>query len=210
MSMTGNVLGTRAFGCLLTSSKSGLRRQYVCMTAVAACLVLGVMPAAAQSSKPGEYEVKAAYLYNFGKFIAWPPRSGAPQAKWFEICVVGQDPFGPALNLTLADEKIDGKRVTVKRVPSAQDATHCQVLFIGLSEEHQLTEILAALDGSTVLTVSDMPQFSRRGGMVQFVLDGSKVRFEINLASAERAGLILSSELLKLAVNVRTNPTPGD
>jgi hypothetical protein len=151
--------------------------------------------------------VKAAYLYNFGRFVEWP-RSVTPTDS-FNICVVGDDPFGTALNLTLSDEIIAGKKVLLKRVPTAGDAINCRILFISASEESQLRQILAALAGSSVLTVSDAPRFSRRGGMIQFVLDGSRVRFEINLASAERAGLTLSSELLKLAVNVRKSTVLG-
>ncbi len=169
-----------------------------------------VRDAEAQSPKPTEYEVKAAYLYNFGRFVEWPPRTGMPQARSFNICVVGQDHFGAALNKTLADETIAGKSVAVKRIQAAQEATNCQILFISASEENQLKQILTVLKGSSVLTVSDMPQFSRQGGMVQFILDGSRVRFEINLASAERAGLTLSLELLRLAVNVRNNSAWGD
>jgi len=170
----------------------------------------GIREIQAQSSKPTEYEVKAAYLYNFGRFVEWPPRTGVAQARSFNICVVGQDHFGAALNNTLADETIAGKSVAIKRIQAAQEATNCQILFISASEENQLKQILTVLNGSSVLTVSDMPQFSRQGGMVQFILDGSRVRFEINLASAERAGLTLSSELLKLAVNVRKSSALGD
>jgi len=162
----------------------------------------GVRSIEAESSKPNEYEVKAAYLYNFGRFVKWPSRNGAPQPESFNICVVGQDHFGAALN-NLADETIAGKSVVVTRLQTSKDATNCRILYISASEENQLKQILRALEGSSVLTVSDMPQFSQRGGMVQFVLDGSRVRFEINLASADHAGLTLSSELLKLAVNVR-------
>jgi len=180
----------------------------VCMIALHA--IQNVRHAQAQSPKPTEYEVKAAYLYNFGRFVEWPSRADAPHTRSFNICVVGQDHFGAALNNTLADETIAGKSVAVKRIQTAQDATSCRVLFISASEENQLKQILAGLNGSSVLTVSDMPQFSRRGGMVQFILDGSRVRFEINLASAQRAGLTFSSELLKLAVNVRNNSAWGD
>ena len=137
-------------------------------------------------------------------------QSKRPQIRSFNICVVGQDHFGAALNNTLADETIAGKKVAVKRIQMPQEAENCQILFISGSEENQLKQILTVLKGSSVLTVSDMPQFSRQGGMVQFILDGSRVRFEINLASAQRAGLTFSSELLKLAVNVRNNSAWGD
>lgn len=163
----------------------------------------------ASNSKPTEYEVKAAYLYNFGRFVEWPSRTGTPQPNSFSICVVGQDHFGAALN-NLGDETIAGKSVVVKRLQTSKDAMNCRILYISASEENQLKPTLAALEGSSVLTVSDMPQFSQRGGMIQFILDGSRVRFEINLASAEHAGLTLSSELLKLAVNVRRSHASED
>ncbi len=87
---------------------------------------------------------------------------------------------------------------------------NCRILFISSSEESQLKQILGALEGTSVLTVSDLPQFSQRGGMVQFVLDGKKVRFEVNLTPVEHAHLAMSSELLKVAVNLRRNNRLGD
>jgi hypothetical protein len=85
----------------------------------------------------------------------------------------------------------------------------CRILFISSSEQNQLKEILAALDNTSVLTVSDMPQFARRGGMIQFVVEANKVRVEVNLTSAERAGLTLSSQLLKVAINVKRSAQSG-
>ncbi len=86
----------------------------------------------------------------------------------------------------------------------------CHILFISSSEESQLKEILATLDKTSVLTVSDISQFTRRGGMIQFVVAANKVRFEVNVTSAERTGLILSSQLLKVAINVRRGSPAGD
>lgn len=154
--------------------------------------------------KPTEYQVKAAYLYNFGKFIRWPASTGKNSS--FAICVLGRDPFGPTLDATLAGESIDGQKVTAARPARAQDAAECRILFISSSESGRLNETLAALDKANVLTVSDMPHFTERGGMIQFVLEGDRVRFEVNLPVAQRAGLTLSSELLKVATAVRTAP----
>lgn len=172
--------------------------------------LLAVTSLPAQNSKPTEYQVKAAYLYNFGRFVEWPAKGQAAKDGPFTICVLGQDPFGPTLNAILADETIAGKKVVTERIPRPEDAVNCQILFISSSEESQLKHILATLDSESVLTVSDLPQFSRRGGMVQFILDGTRVRFEINLAPTEHAGLTLSSELLKLATSVRRSSQPGD
>jgi hypothetical protein len=134
----------------------------------------------------------------------------AAQDKSFPICVLGQDPFGPTLDSTLAGEALDGKPVVVRRISRAQDVGDCRILFISSAEESHLKQILVALEKTDVLTVSDMPDFSRQGGMIQFVLEAGKVRFEINLASAEAAKLIVSADLLKVAATVRKNEQPGD
>lgn len=173
------------------------------------CVLSGAPSMQGQHSKPTEYEVKATYLYNFGRFVEWPAKTGG-QEKSFNICVLGQDPFGPALKATLAGEAIADKSVVAKRIPTPQDAVNCQVLFISSSEDTRLKQILAALSDMSVLTVSDMPEFTRRGGMIQFVVEDSRVRFEVNLATAERSGLTLSSDLLKVAVNVRRSAPLGD
>jgi hypothetical protein len=173
-------------------------------------ILFGVSGLPAQKSKPQEYEVKATYLYNFARFVQWPSSSAAAKSDSFAICVLGEDPFGRALDTIVAGESIDGKAALAKRVSKPQDAVSCRVLYISSSEDSRLKEVLAALDKSGVLTVSDIPQFSRRGGMIQFVLDGNSVRFEVNLTAAESAGLTLSSELLKVAVTVRRNSLSGD
>ncbi|MGH9712819.1 MAG: YfiR family protein [Candidatus Acidiferrales bacterium] len=164
----------------------------------------------AQQSKPSEYQVKAAYLFNFGKFVKWPAAIPAERDNSFNFCVLGQDPFGRALDSILVGENLGGKPVAIRRIAKPQDSGPCRILFISSTEENHLKEILAVIDESGVLTVSDMPGFSRRGGMIQFVVEGNKVRFEINLTSAENAKLTLSSELLKVAAAVRRNAPPGD
>jgi hypothetical protein len=176
---------------------------------VVACAVIAAPILYGQQSNPTEYEVKAAYLYNFGKFVEWPAKARTADDS-FTICVLGQDPFGTTFDTTIAGENINGKKVVIKRVAKPQDALSCRILFISSSEESRLKEIVATLDKTSVLTVSDIPQFTRRGGMIQFVVEANKVRFEVNLAIAERAGLILSSQLLKVAISVRRSPQAGD
>jgi YfiR/HmsC-like len=162
-----------------------------------------------QQSRPTEYQVKAAYLYNFGKFVDWSTTGAAVKDDSFAICVLGQDPFGPTLDATLAKQSIEGKNVVARRITKPQEALSCRILFISSSEDRQLNGILAALNGAAVLTVSDIPQFSQRGGMIEFTVEGNNVRFEVNLKIAKNAGLTLSSELLKVAFTVRRNPQPG-
>lgn len=173
-----------------------------------AWMLLTIAPLNAQQARPNEYQVKAAYLFNFGKFVKWPANV-IDKTSFFAVCVLGQDPFGATLDSIMAGEELDGKHLVVKRISAAQDADDCRILFISSNEESHLKEILVTLDESGVLTVSDMPSFSRRGGMIQFVLDGDRVRFEINLSKAEASRLILSSELLKVATAVRRDEGPG-
>jgi YfiR/HmsC-like len=163
-----------------------------------------------QQTKASEPEVKVTYLYNFGRFVQWAPDATTAKGNTFSICVFGQDPFGTVLDTIVSGETINGRSVVAKRVSSSQDALGCRVLYISVSEEGRLREILAGLDKAGVLTVSDIPQFAQRGGMIQFVTVGNKIRFEVNLTSAQDAGLTLSSDLLKVAVVVRKSPQPGD
>jgi hypothetical protein len=164
-------------------------------------------PAAfAQQPKPQEYQVKAIYLYNFSKFVQWP--AAAQTNDTFSICVMGHDPFGAALDSALAGEKIEQKPMAARRITDVQDAARCQILFIAASESAHVKQILAAVAKNGVLTVSDVADFSANGGMIQFVIQENKVRFEVNLTAADKAGLILSSQLLKVASAViKESPT---
>ena len=156
-----------------------------------------------------EYQVKAAYLFNFGKFVAWPETPDERASRPFAICVLGEDPFGSALDSAVAGATIHGSGVVAKRIGKADEIDGCRILFISSSEMERLPEVLAAIEKTSVLTVSDIPQFSQRGGMIQFVSDRNKIRFEINVTNAEDAGLSLSSELLKVAVRVTRTPRRG-
>jgi hypothetical protein len=170
----------------------------------ACCLVASVLHA--QNPAPTEYEVEAAYLSNFGKFIEWPAKVGTAPVESFNVCVLGADPFGAVLDGALKGDDVGGAPLAAKRVAAPDEALNCRILFVSASKDTQLKAILETLGTSRILTVSDMPGFTRRGGMIQFVVEGDRVRFEINLAAAQRAGLIMSSQLLKLAVAVRRAP----
>jgi hypothetical protein len=162
----------------------------------------------AQDARPTEFQVKAAYLYNFGKFVRWPAnRSGAPDT--FNICILGKDPFGALLDSTVAGESIDGKKIGVRRIANISPAAQCSVLFVSTSEESHLAAALAAAQQLSVLTVSDIRNFAERGGAIGLVTDQGKIRFEVNRKSAEQSLLVLSSELLKVAVKVIDKPIPG-
>src|ERR1700704_5715084 len=141
------------------------------MALAVAWVLVGASCLHAQQAKPSEYQVKAAYLYNFGRFVKWPAGLAAGKGDSFPVCVLGQDPFGPILDSTLAGETLDGKPVVLRRISKAQEAGECRILFISSAEEKHLKEILVAVDESGVLTVSDMRDFTRRGGMIQFLLE---------------------------------------
>lgn len=158
----------------------------------------------AQAATPTEYEVQAAYLSNFGRFIEWPAGDGDKDP--FYVCVLGVDPFGSILDAALKGESINGEPMIPKRIAAPAEAANCRIVYLNPTKNTQMRAILAALRNMSVVTVSDAADFTRQGGMIQFVLDGNRVRFEINLAAAQRAGLALSSELLKVAAAVRRAP----
>lgn len=155
----------------------------------------------AQQSRPTESQVKAAYIYNFGKFVRWQAQ---PQqnSDSFDICVLGKNPFGRALETTVAGEKIDGKNIGVKTVSNLPESSHCKILFISSSEENRLKSILGTTKQLNLLTVSDIPGFAERGGMIELVNVEGRIRFEVNVAAVSDAGLTVSSELLKVALKV--------
>jgi hypothetical protein len=163
----------------------------------------------AQTSRPTEYQIKAAYLYNFARFVTWPGLTPAPDAGPVTMCVLGEDPFGPVLDAAGTRAETGGRTTTVRRLTGLDGSENCRVLFISASEAPSLDKVIAALRDLSVLTVSDLPDFTRRGGIIQFVIEGNRVRFEVNLTAAETAGLTLSSELLKVAIAVRGTPRGG-
>jgi hypothetical protein len=154
---------------------------------------------ATPENKPTQYEVEAAYLFNFGKFVGWPNTHASSP---FLICILGDDPFGPVLDRAIAGEVLGSRLVQDKRITHPQDAAGCSILYISSSESARLSKILSAIQEAPVLTVSDIPDFVQQGGMIQFVLRDGRVRFEVNLAPTQRNGLMMSSELLKVAVQV--------
>ena len=171
--------------------------------AVAVLAALADAVAEPQAPRANAFQVQAAYLYNFGKFVKWPALAPANQTGSFTICAFSDDPFAVVLESALAHETVAGKPVAVKRVTRIQDASACHILFIGSARGKDLKGILSALDDESVLTVSDIPDFSKRGGMIQFFLDGDRIRFEINLEGAQKSHLQFPSELLKVAASVR-------
>lgn len=147
---------------------------------------------------PTRLQVEAAYLYQFGHFVHWP-RMGHGA---FTICVLGNDPFGPVLPETLAGQKLQGHPVGWRQIASATQAHECRIVFVGSVPKQGLAAVLPQLEAAGALTVSDLPDFAREGGAIGFVVQRRHVRFIINREAAQRAGLRLSSQLLKVAAAV--------
>jgi hypothetical protein len=164
-----------------------------------AALALSSLVVAALAAPPTEYEVKAAYLYNFLKFVEWRPGGAVASTGPFCIGVVGADPFGAVLDRTIDSKEVLGRPVTIRRVGEPRSASGCHVIFVGRVHNVSTTELLRAVAGTGALTVGDEPGFAQKGGMVNFVLDEDSVGFEINPSAAAREGLTLSPRLLQLA-----------
>ena len=168
-------------------------------------LVAAVAVAAGVSvwaQKPGEYQVKAAYLFGFGRFVDWPPDTPTAADGAFVLCVLGEDPFGRLLDQATEGGQLKNQPVTVRRIARVEDATACDTLFVSVSEQPRLPRILSVLQHRPVLTVGDSPEFAKNGGMIGFSTEGSRVRFTVNLVAAQAAGLMLQSELLRVAAAV--------
>jgi hypothetical protein len=190
-----------------TDAPARLRRRVRRVRVVAARLVLLLMAAACgsvptvhgQSHAAGEYEVKAAFLYNFAKFVEWPPNSFFDASAPLQICVFGRDPFGDGLRALTADKTVNGRKFEIDTVVDLQHARTCHILFISSSVAMPMKEIVEGLRGATVLTVGDTKGFAEQGGMISFVLENDRVQFEVNRKAVEQAGLKISSKLLSVA-----------
>jgi YfiR/HmsC-like len=167
------------------------------LTGLLFCL-LAAGQAMAQEAAPSENQVKAAFLYNFAKFIKWPDDSFPATNSPITIGILGDSPFGTDLEVAVRSRTISGHPVVIKQV-SMGDLKHCHVVFICRTPKRNLAETLEVVKGSGVLTVSELDRFTEAGGMIRFVMEGNKVRFEINDAAARAAGLSISSKLLNLA-----------
>jgi hypothetical protein len=158
----------------------------------------------AQDAQPTEYQIKAAFIYNFARFIEWPTQAFSSADSPMTIGLLGENAFGDNLAQTIAGKVIKGHPLQFKTYASMAEATNCQVLFISASEQKHLSKILDQLQGTCILTVSDFDttdNFIGQGGMIDLVIVDDKVRFEINNAAAKKAGLTISSKLLSLAIN---------
>jgi hypothetical protein len=151
-----------------------------------------------------EYQVKAAFLYNFARFVDWPAQSFKAAGDPITICVVGENPFGGALDEATDRKTVAGRGFAIRQTAAIGPDCDCQILFISASERRRFRSILDSLKPVGILTVGEIQGFAAEGGVVNFKLEGGKVRFEINIEAAERQQLHISSKLLSLAQIVKT------
>jgi hypothetical protein len=154
---------------------------------------------AAQSPTAKEYQLKAVFLFNFAQFVDWPAEAFPDSATPLVIGILGNDPFGEVLDLTVRDERLRGRPFQVQRYRSVDEIKTCHILFISRSEGARPANIVAGLGQRPILTVSDADDFAQRGGMIRFVTDRNRIRLQLNLAATEAAHLTISSKLLRAA-----------
>jgi len=160
---------------------------------------LGTWTASGGGPTPTEYEVKAAYLYNFAKFIDWPAEKLAEGSSPLVIGILGEDPFGNTLDATVKDKAIRNHALKIRRLDAGEDPRGCHILFVGKPQNSELDAIAEKVKDSAVLIVGETNDFLDHGGMIRFFLESDTVRFEINPAPALRARLQISSKLLSVA-----------
>ena len=155
----------------------------------------------AQDQSPTEYQIKAAFLYNFAKFVQWPAQAFSGPTSPIVIGVLGENVFGGDLEKTIRGKTIKDHPLQFKEFHSVTEARGCQILFISPSEKNHLPKILDGLRSASVLTVSETDRFNDAGGMINFVIEDNKIHFQINNEAAKKAGLTISSKLLNLAAH---------
>ncbi len=160
-------------------------------------LLLGATQA--QSPTAEEYQIKAAFLYNFAKFVEWPASSFHDEAAPFQICVMGRDPFGEGLLNITREKTVNGRKFEVDTIADLEHARTCHILFVAASVKMPMQQIIEGLHGASVLTVSDTKGFAEQGGMINFVLQDDRVQFDVSLTAVGQAGLKISSKLLSVA-----------
>ncbi len=164
-------------------------------------LILLLLVAAPLRAQAPEYHLKAAFLFNFAKFVEWPASAFDGERAPLTICVYGEDPFGSTLDAVVQGERVGERSLLVQRPDSVDDLEECHVLFVSRSEKDGFRDVMAEVEGKPVLTVADTDGFLRAGGVINFILEGKKVRFLIDQEAAGRSGLQISSKLMRLAVN---------
>src|SRR4051812_17795424 len=172
------------------------RKIFIFLIAAAALLVVG--PGRARADASREYQLKAAFLYNFAQFVEWPADALGSADAPIVIGVLGESPFAGALEQAVRGKSVNGRPIEIRYYSALESMDRCHILFVGASQRFNTAAVLAKA-GDTTLTVGDYDGFTREGGVFRFLTESNKVRFEVNLDAARRTRLKISSKLLKLA-----------
>jgi len=176
-----------------------LRKRYKIIINLIFVLFMGVMAIEAGLPENSESDIenlKAAFIYNFTKYITWPDMENR---NTFKIGVIGDSEIAKSLGQIASKKQVNNKPIKVYRIHSVQDFRDCQILFVSSSEKDRISEILSALGQKTILTIGDTPGFCEYGIMINFFIQGGLVKFEMNSTRLERVGLKARSQLRKLA-----------
>jgi hypothetical protein len=182
-------------------------RAFLRASAAAAPLLLLICTAGETAAQTAEDAVKAAFLYNFTRYIEWPAAALGPEAT-FHVCAAAQPAMAAEIEAMLRGEEVQGRPVRLLTHPTGDGTLPCHVFYFGATAGEHADGALASLKGAPVLTVGEGPSFIDRGGMITFVLENDRVKFDINKTAIDRAGLAVSSKLLRVARHVRTDGQP--
>jgi hypothetical protein len=160
-----------------------------------------IIPARAQPSLADEYAVKAAFLYKFGLFVQWPTTAFSSPGSAVNLCIVGENPFGNSLDTVVAGQQINGRDVVIRRMQTVEPGSSCHILYVGGSKEQSKAEIIDTVRGHPVLTVTDGP--TSTPGIIHFVLANNHIHFDIDDDAAAQNELVISSQLMNLALNIK-------
>jgi hypothetical protein len=186
------------------AKNSMFRRLQILIVALSISLswAPGAFAQSPEVSDSSEYLIKAGFIFNFAKFVEWPSNAFAQPDSPIVIGILGTDPFGTIIDKIVQDKKIGTRGFVVKRLKwgtELKELRECKILFIGASERAHMDELVQMLRGLPILTVGETPGFAERGGVIRFVLEDNRVRFEVNVVAARQADLTISSRLLTLA-----------
>jgi hypothetical protein len=184
------------------------RAQWMTMPACAALMLCSALlgaslPLQAQISRTEEYRLKLAFLYSFAKFVEWPADAFSSPRAPLTICIVGRDPFDSDLEQQVAERSVNGRPYMTRTLRANDDVSGCHIIFLPAGSDSSLPAILKRVGGSSAIIVGESAGFAHRGGMVNFVVEDSRLRFEVNLEASLRARPRISSRLLALARIVR-------
>jgi hypothetical protein len=194
----------KILSCPLQAGKA-LGSALMLAACLAGSMATNVFPQGVEAS---EYQVKAAFLYHFAKFVEWPSDPGGNPGP-ISICVLGNDPFGGTLDEAIKGKTVNGRELVARRYKQVKETTTCQIVFISSSDKKVLRPILESLIRPGALTVGETEGFAQLGGIINLTLEDNRVHFEINVDAAERARLKISSKLLNLAKIVRDGGAGG-